>query len=227
LQKLIQAEKAKYKEERGGGKIAETKEDEKKGREKGKEDKGKEENVAAKDGGVDLGGVEGGNTLSEVHTQLLEQMKQVVSVFCQINVWHVSTHARTRVHHICKCLRTYICTYIFPWMCSVSHIHIRCQSHVSNLLASTNACVYMCVCTLYLRVYTHTHIKACAHLWCNTLQHTATHCNTLQTLQHTAIHCHTLPNNPPTLPDPQKWHLPVKRSHAVNFHICHMFIPVL
>jgi len=30
---------------------------------------------------------------------------------------------------------------------------------------------------------------------CNTLQHTATHCNTLHTLQHTATHCNTLQQN--------------------------------
>ena len=145
LQKLIQAEKAKYKEERGGIKIVETKEDETKGRGKGKEDKGKEENVAAKDGGVDLGGGGGGNTLSEVHTQLLEQMKQVVSVICQLNVWHVSTHARTRVHHICKYWSMYIHIFIDVYHTYTSGAN---HSYQTRWPAQTHVCMCVCVHTI-------------------------------------------------------------------------------
>jgi len=34
--------------------------------------------------------------------------------------------------------------------------------------------------------------RQCNSTCCSTLQHTATHCNTLSTLQHTAAHCNTL-----------------------------------
>ena len=84
-----------------------------------------------------------------------------------------------------------------------------------------NVYMYMYVCNIYIiyiciRVFTYMYIGIVAHgaylcmyafvymYVCNTLQHTATHCNALQqtkhsataphcnTLQHTAAHCNTL-----------------------------------
>ena len=58
-------------------------------------------------------------------------------------------------------------------------------------------CVSICLCVINPLLYSRTHLPSVAALplyktQYNTLQHTATHCNTLHSLQHTATHCNTL-----------------------------------
>ena len=68
--------------------------------------------------------------------------------------------------------KMYICIFACIY---VSYMHM--QNHVNGARKT-------CCNTLITLQHTATH--------CNTMQHTATHCNTLHTLQLTATHCNTL-----------------------------------
>ena len=104
---------------------------------------------------------------------------------------HTRTHTNTHAH-----THTHTHTHTYSYTHTYTYTHKRGQARaVSPYLNCVSPRVYSQVVSLYDYV-----LKKSVSL-CNTLQHTATHCNTLQstwligarvlTLQHTATNCNT------------------------------------
>ena len=150
------------------------------------------------------------NTLQ--HTHLL-----YVSRF-QFSLQHIAAHCDTLHHTAAHCntlQHTMTHSFTVCWQvpvfkgggeCGIDNIRTLCvgvSPHFSENHMRTITCAFLCLPTFQRFVFALLRAKSYSHdivpLYCNTLQHTATHCNTLQhtathcnTLQHTATHCSAL-----------------------------------
>ena len=108
---------------------------------------------------------------------------------------------------LCVMVLIYMCDGPHLYVCNASLICVICHIPICASF-SVGMCVYiymyLCMYTYIFYIHVSVSMRVCHHVTscrCNTLQHTATHCNVAPRdtlpLQRTATHCNTLQHTAP------------------------------
>ena len=130
------------------------------------------------------------------YTLYIIHVRTYTNIHPYTRLYIIHVHKDTNIH-------PYTRIYIYVWL----HVHMHpfsCFLVRVCVRVLLYACVYFSELShMSMRVQVRREgralkclgfpdVLALSHTHCNTLQHTATYCNTLQLLQHTAAHCSTL-----------------------------------
>jgi len=129
-----------------------------------------------------------------MHESICTHVYMYICVYIYVYTYtYIHIYIDIHIHmHVFMYARTSVCMYVYKCTCKYTHMYVYVYMHIQvyinfaldDLILYEKRLVNQKKLRCIVR-YTKDS-KIWKHIYCNTLQHTATHCNTLQ---HTATHC--------------------------------------